>query len=99
MVAMGLSRLVAGRLLPSRDGGSSIALWLCVVGLLGVFVVGYPGYFVFDAIWPSFYYSPIAIGKNAWLLGQAFFIALYFTGAVTMFNAVRRALNAIPVVA
>ena len=23
------------------------ALWLCILGLLGVFAVGYPGYFVF----------------------------------------------------
>jgi hypothetical protein len=61
--------------------------------------VGYPGYFVFDAIWPSFYYSPIAVGKNAWLLGQAFFIAVYFAGTTLMFNTVRRALNTIPVTA
>ena len=59
---------------------SSTALWLCIVGLLGVFAVGYPGYFVFDAIWPSFYYSPVAAGKNAWLLGQALFIARVFRG-------------------
>ena len=99
MVAMGLSRLVAGRLLPSRDGGSSIALWLCVVGLLGVFLVGYPGYFVFDSIWPSYYYSPVAAAKNIWLLGQALFIAVYFAGAVLMFGDVRRALNAMPATA
>jgi hypothetical protein len=67
--------------------------------LLGVFAVGYPGYFVFDAIWPSFYYSPIPVGKNAWLLGQAFFIAVYFAGAIIMFNTVRRALNAIAAIA
>jgi hypothetical protein len=24
----------------------------------GIFLVGYAGYFVFDAIWPSFYYPP-----------------------------------------
>ena len=47
----------------------SAALWLCVLGLLGVFAVGYPGYFVFDAIWPGYYYSPIAVAKNA--LGRA----------------------------
>jgi hypothetical protein len=59
--------------------------------VLGVFVVGYPGYFVFDAVWPSFYYSPVADGKNAWLLGQTFFIAVYFVGAVMMFNVVSTA--------
>jgi len=101
MVALGLSRLMAGRVSPddSASPENSIALPLCIVGLLGVFAVGYPGYFVFDAIWPSFYYSPITVGKNAWLLGQALFIAVYFTGAVIMFMAVRRALNAILAIA
>jgi len=101
MVALGLSRLLAGRVSPTNATGpeSSIALPLCIIGLLGVFAVGYPGYFVFDAIWPSFYYSPIPDGKNAWLLGQAFFIAVYFVGAIIMFNAARRALNAIPATA
>ena len=96
MVAMGLARLAAGHLLPGRDASSPIALWLCVVGLLGVFLVGYPGYFVFDSIWPSYYYSPVATGKNIWLLGQALFIAVYFAGAVLMFGDVRRALHALP---
>jgi hypothetical protein len=64
----------------------------CIVGLIGVFAVGYPGYFAFDAIWPSFYYSPVAAGKNSWLLAQAFFIAVYFVGLVIAFSAVRRAL-------
>ena len=101
MVALGLTRLLAGRLSANDSSGadSHAALRLCIVGLLGVFAIGYPGYFVFDAIWPSFYYSPIAVGKNAWLLGQAFFIAVYFAGTILMFNAVRRALNAIPATA
>jgi len=71
-------------------------LFLCIVGLLGVFAVGYVGYFVFDAIWPNFYYSPIAAAKNAWLLGQALFIAVYFAGALLSFNVARHALNALP---
>jgi hypothetical protein len=62
-------------------------------GLLGVFAIGYPGYFVFDTIWPSFIYSPVAAGKNIWLLGQALFIAIYFTGLVMAFSIVRRALS------
>jgi hypothetical protein len=98
MVAMGLTRLVAARVSPNNGAGAegTLALVLCIAGLLGVFAVGYPGYFVFDAIWPSFYYSPIAVGKNAWLLAQAFFIAIYFAGTIIMFNAVRHALNIIP---
>src|SRR5262245_32857938 len=100
MVALGLAQIVAVRATPrDAEGGSALPLWLCVIGLLGVFAVGYPGYFVFDAIWPSFYYSPVAGGKNAWLLWQAFFIAVYFVGTVMMFNTVRRALNAIPTTA
>src|ERR1700742_625881 len=80
MVALGLTRMFAASI--SRDASTkeSAAPDLCVAGLLGVFAVGYPGYFVFDAIWPSFYYSPVAAGKNAWLLAQAFFIAIYFVG-------------------
>ena len=68
-----------------------------VLALLGVFAVGYPGYFVFDAIRPGYCYSPITVGKNAWLLGQALFIAIYFAGAIAMFNNVRHALDTIPV--
>jgi len=101
MVALGLSRLTAARVSPQASGGadSSMALGLCITGLVGVFVVGYPGYFLFDAIWPSFYYSPIPAGKNAWLLAQAAFIAIYLAGAAIMFGRVRRALNAIPATA
>jgi hypothetical protein len=96
MVALGLAHITAARAsLRTHEAPNPVALWLCVVGLLGVFAVGYPGYFVFDTIWPSFYYSPVAAGKNAWLLSQAFFIGIYFVGAVLMFNGVRHELNAI----
>ncbi len=54
MVAMGLTRMLASHVISRLAGAESpAALWLCVVGLLGVFAVGYPGYFVFDAIWPE----------------------------------------------
>jgi hypothetical protein len=97
MVAIGLTLIVTERAAPSpRAAAGSAAPWLCISGLLGVFAVGYPGYFVFDAIWPSFYYSPVVAGKNAWLLGQAFFIAVYFVGAILAFGAVRRAFDNLP---
>jgi len=99
MVALGLAHITAARASSRTYEASTSALWLCVVGLLGVFAVGYPGYFVFDTIWPSFYYSPVAAGKNAWLLGQALFIGIYFVGALLMFNIVRHELNAIPAAA
>jgi hypothetical protein len=101
MVALGLALFTtshASAKLSERES-ESIAWWLCVVGLFGVFLVGYPGYFVYDAIWPSFFYSPVTTGKNAWLLSQAFFIAVYFAGAILMFNAVRRTLNSVPAAA
>jgi hypothetical protein len=83
----------AARISPTQPAAEgSAALWLCIVGLLGVFAVGYPGYFVFDAIWPSYYYSPVAAGKNAWLLGQALFIAVYFVGLIIAFNRASRGL-------
>ena len=95
MVALGLTSMVASRAGSAADAEGTGALWLCVIGLLSVFAVGYPGYFVFDAIWPGYYYSPVAIGKNAWLLGQALFIAIFFAGAVVMFTTVWRALKTI----
>jgi hypothetical protein len=42
-------------------------------------------------MWPSFYYSPVAAGKNTWLPGQAFLIAVYLAGAIIGFNTVRSA--------
>lgn len=96
MVAVGLTLMATERLSPARgDASGDAGLWFCIVGLLGVFGVGYAGYFVFDAIWPSFYYSPIVIGKNAWLIGQAFFIAVYLAGMLLAFVNVRRELNAV----
>ena len=97
MVAIGLTRIVVARVSLQGDIGSdALAFWLCAIGLIGVFVVGYPGYFAFDAVWPSFFYSPTAVGKNAWLLSQAFFIAIYFAGAVLAFGGLWRALDTLP---
>jgi hypothetical protein len=93
MVALGVTLLSTGR--KATDDGP-FALWLCAVGLLGVFAVGYPGYFVFNSVWPNFYYGPDIAGKNAWLLSQAFFFAIYFTGMLLGFNSARHALNAVP---
>lgn len=98
MVALGLSRLATGRAGVSEHE-NSLPLTLCILGLLGVFAVGYPGYFVFNSIWPDFYYRYDPVGKNAWLLGQAFFFAIYFAGIFLAFNTVRRALNAMPATA
>lgn len=91
MVALGLTLISASR--NEAGPASSLAFGLCVLGLLGVFTVGYPGYFVFNAIWLNFYYTPDLVGKNVWLLGQAFFFAVYFTGILLAFNDARYALT------
>jgi hypothetical protein len=97
MAALGLLQLAGARVSP-RDFAAARSRWalpLCAAGLIGIFAVGYAGYFVFDAIWPSFYYTPDPTGKNAWLLAQAVCMALYFAGALLMFNAMRTALDAV----
>ena len=67
LVALGGLQIVEARASQAQvSGESSASFWLCVVGLLGTFLVGYPGYFVFDAIRPGFYDAPVAAGKNAW---------------------------------
>lgn len=95
MVALGLTQMLAARVSQAEvlPGATNVSLGLCITGLLGVFAIGYPGYFVFDAIWPGYYYSPIAMGKNAWLLGQASFIAVYFVGMLGAFFAISRSLE------
>jgi hypothetical protein len=94
MVAIGLTRMVTAGLTPNTDSDKGPGgLPLCIVGVLGTFLVGYPGYFVFDAIWPVFYNDPIQAGKNAWLAGQGICIAIYLVGLIVAFNSERRALN------
>ena len=71
MVALGLTQMLAASISRDHSEQGGAALALCIAGLLGVFAVGYPGYFVFDAIWPSFYYSPVAVGKNSLAVGAS----------------------------
>lgn len=96
MVALGLAHMLGAQFSPTGAVPNPAVLWLCVVGLLGVFAIGYPGYFVFDAIWPGYYYSPITIGKNTWLLGQALFVAVYLGGAALIFITVQRSFDGLP---
>lgn len=93
MVALGATLMTSARL--AREPGASaspLSLWFCIFGLLGVFAVGYPGYFLFDALWPSFYFLPLATGKTMWLVGQGLFILLYFVGMLGAFSAARHEL-------
>jgi hypothetical protein len=65
------------------------AFWLCVAGLIAVFLTGYIGYFVVNAIWPSFYVMPFKAGKNVWLIAQGLSILLYVIGVVLAYLSIR----------
>jgi hypothetical protein len=72
----------------SRDHA---ALWLCIGGLIAIFLTGYVGYFVVNAIWPSFYYTPVTAGKNVWLIAQGLSVTLYLIGVVLAYMSIRHA--------
>ena len=59
-----------------------------MAGLIAVFLTGYVGYFVVNAIWPSFYYVPIKAGKNVWLIAQGLSILLYLIGVVLAYLSI-----------
>jgi hypothetical protein len=65
------------------------ALWLCIVGLIATFLTSYVGYFVANAIWPSFFYKPIPQGLNAWIGFQAASVVLYLFGVVLACFSIR----------
>ena len=65
------------------------ALWLCVTGLIATFLTSYVGYFVVNAIWPSFFYKPVTAGMNAWIIAQAVSVAFYLFGVVLAFFSIR----------
>jgi hypothetical protein len=60
------------------------ALWLCVAGLIAIFLTGYVGHFVVNAIWPSLYDTP-----NVWLIAQGLSVALYLIGVVLAYLSIR----------
>src|SRR5262245_23989420 len=65
------------------------ALWLSIAGLIVTFLTSYVGYFIANAIWPSFCYKPITQGMNAWIVSQAVSVALYLCGVVLAFFSIR----------
>jgi len=64
------------------------ALWLCIVGLIATFLTSYVGYFVANAIWPSFFYKPITQEMHAWIMSQVVSVALYLFGVVLAFFSI-----------
>ena len=84
MIVIGIIYLALGRSFPAGEHAQPSSLWLCIAGLIAVFLTGYVGYFVVDSIWPAFYYAPVTAGKNVWLAGQAISIALYWLGVMAV---------------
>jgi hypothetical protein len=93
MVVIGTMYLALGRTFQLATQSRDLNLWLCVIGLVTVFLTGYIGYFVVDQIWPTFYYSPVATGKNVWLVAQAISIAIYWLGLISVLFDVRKIAN------
>jgi hypothetical protein len=94
MIVIGTMYLALGRVVNISPDLGATSLWLCVAGLIAVFLTGYIGYFVVDRIWPTFYYSPVPAGKNAWLMAQALSIALYWLGVIRILFDVRKVTTA-----
>ena len=72
-------------------GATSAARWVCTLSLVGIFLTGYAGYFVVDAKYPMFYYTPVTEGKNLWLFMQLACIVLFAIGTGLAFVDIRRA--------
>lgn len=92
MVVIGLCYIVF-----ARDGtnvaishAERIAPAFCLIGLLGATIYASVGYVIGNIIWPNFYFEPVQIGKNLWLLGQGIGIAIYLFGIVFAFGGIRR---------
>ena len=89
MVAIGCVYLHLPTNEPEAEQRDLAALRLCAAGLIATFLTGYVGYIVINAIWPSFYYTPIKAGKNIWLIAQGLSILLYLIGVVLAYMSIR----------
>ena len=69
MIAIGTVYTMLGKMVSGAraEAPQTIALTLCTLSLIAIFLTGYVGYFAVDRFWPGFYYSPIKDGKNVWL--------------------------------
>ncbi len=67
------------------------AFWLCVTGLVAIFVTGYLGYFALNAIWRTYYSVPPTSGeKNVVLIAVSLSAALYLIGVVLAYLSILR---------
>jgi hypothetical protein len=65
------------------------AFWLCVVGLIGIFLTGCLAFSVVDAVWPSSDPMPVIGRKYVWLISQGLSLALYLIGVVLAYLSIR----------
>jgi len=93
MIPIGLCYIVFGRdgSLASVTNSERLGPTLCAIGILSEFVIGFPGYFAVEAVWPNFYYTPIDAGKWTWLGLQGVCIAIYLVGTVVASGGITRA--------
>ena len=93
MIAIGAVHATLGRYPRTDDAGAgpTAGLRICVLSLIAMFLTGYVGYFLVDAVWPSFYYTPVTAGKNLWLLLQLGCMVLFALGVAIVFADIRRA--------
>ena len=96
MVVIGLCYLVFARdgAMASVTVAERAAPVLCAMGIITEFVFGFPLYFAVNAVWPNFYYTPIAAGKWTWLGAQGVCIAVYVVGAMWAYGGIKRASHA-----
>lgn len=66
----------------STTDKKSPSFMLCNAGLIALIITGFIGYYIIDWIWPGFYYAPIQIAKNIWLVLQGLSILLYLIGVI-----------------
>jgi hypothetical protein len=65
------------------------AFWLCVVGLIGIFLTGCIGYSVVNAVWPRLDTMVLSVKKYIWLIGQGLSMALYLIGVLLAYLSIR----------
>ena len=63
------------------------ALWLCVGGLMAVFVTGYVGYYVLNTVWQTLLGTQPA-RENAWLLVYSISTGAYLIGVALAYFSI-----------
>jgi len=93
MVMIGLCYLTFARdgAMESVSGSERAGPALCATGVVTEFIFGFPLYFAVNAVWPNFYYTPIAAGKWTWLGMQGVCIAIYVAGTMCAYGGIKRA--------